>query len=72
MYDDDYTGAKISGMIRISSGSESNLLGAVAYVGPVAVAIDGNSNAFRVSQLKISHMLFSEIYDSNMYTQSLS
>ena len=36
-------------MIRISSGSESDLLGAVANVGPVAVAIDGQSNAFRVS-----------------------
>ena len=36
-------------MVRITSGSESDLLGAVANVGPVAVAIDGKSNAFRVS-----------------------
>ena len=39
----------MSGMVRIPSGSEDTLLSAVAYVGPVTVAIDANSNAFRVS-----------------------
>ena len=36
-------------MVRIKRGSESDLMGAVANVGPVSVAIDGNSNAFRVT-----------------------
>lgn len=49
MYDDQYAGVKISGMVRIKQGSESDLMGAVANVGPVSVAIDGYSNAFRVS-----------------------
>lgn len=39
----------MSGTVTIKKGSESALLGAVANVGPVAVAIDGSSNAFRVS-----------------------
>ena len=36
-------------MVRIKQGSESDLMGAVANVGPVSVAIDGSSSAFRVS-----------------------
>lgn len=39
----------MSGTVCIKKGSESGLLGAVANVGPVAVAVDGSSNAFRVS-----------------------
>ena len=39
----------MSGSVQINSGSESDLEAAVANVGPVAVAIDGESNAFRVS-----------------------
>ena len=39
----------MSGKVCIEKGSESGLLGAVANVGPVAVAVDGSSNAFRVS-----------------------
>ena len=38
----------MSGTVVIQSGSESNLLSAVANVGPVSVAVDGSSNAFRV------------------------
>lgn len=49
VYNEDYTGAKMSGIVTINQGSESDLLGAVANVGPVAVAVDGSSNAFRVS-----------------------
>ena len=41
----------MSGIVTIKSGSESDLLSAVANVGPVAVAVDGASNAFRVSLL---------------------
>ena len=48
-YDKQSRGASISGTVSIASGSESNLEAAVANVGPVAVAIDGASNAFRVS-----------------------
>ena len=49
VYDKKYTGAKISGMVAIEEGNEKGLMGAVANVGPVAVAVDGKSNAFRVS-----------------------
>ncbi len=49
VYDEDSAGAKMSGTVSIKKGSESGLLGAVANVGPVAVAVDGSSNAFRVS-----------------------
>ena len=38
----------MSGMVMIKSGSESELHAAVAYVGPVAVAVDARSNGFRV------------------------
>ena len=44
--------------MKISKGSESNLMSAVANVGPVAVAVDGASSAFRVSSTK--EMPFSE------------
>ena len=49
-YNKQNRGASISGTVSIASGSESNLEAAVANVGPVAVAIDGASNAFRVSE----------------------
>ena len=39
----------MSGVVRIESGSESDLLAAVATVGPVAVNVDATSNTFRVS-----------------------
>lgn len=48
-YNSAYKGTAMSGMVAISSGSESDLQAAVANVGPVAVAIDGANNAFRVS-----------------------
>jgi len=38
----------MSGTVAIQSGSESNLQAAVANVGPVSVAVDASSNAFRV------------------------
>lgn len=41
-------GAEMSGSVSIKSGSESDLQAAVAYVGPVAVAVDASSRAFRV------------------------
>lgn len=37
-----------SGVVRITAGSEKELLEAVATVGPVAAAVDATSNAFRV------------------------
>ena len=48
MYSKDNTGARISGSVRVPSGSESDLLAAVATAGPVAVAVDASSKAFRV------------------------
>ena len=38
----------MSGTVSITSGSEDELQSAVAYIGPVAVAVDASSNAFRV------------------------
>lgn len=40
----------MSGSVAIKQGSETDLLSAVANVGPIAVAVDGSSNAFRVSR----------------------
>lgn len=47
----NYVGASMSGTVRISSGCENSLLSAVAFVGPVSVAVDASNNAFRVSCL---------------------
>ncbi len=44
----------MSGSVSIKSGSEEDLLTAVANVGPVSVAIDGANSAFRVS-LSVKH-----------------
>ena len=41
-------GARISSSISIESGSESALQSAVANIGPIAVAVDARSSAFRV------------------------
>ena len=38
--------AQMSGSVKITS--ETELLTAVAYVGPVSVAVDASNNAFRV------------------------
>ncbi len=38
----------MSGYIAVSSGDESSLQAAVASTGPVSVAVDASSNAFRV------------------------
>ena len=46
----------MSGTVTIKKGSESSLLSAVANVGPVAVAVDGSSNAFRVSTASVQGM----------------
>ena len=40
----------MSGTVAVQSGSESNLLSAVANVGPISVAVDGSSSAFRVRE----------------------
>jgi len=40
----------MSGSVSIRCGSESDLQSAVANVGPIAVAVDASSNAFRVSE----------------------
>ena len=47
-YSSDGKGAEMSGTVSITSGSEDELQSAVAYIGPVAVAVDASSNAFRV------------------------
>lgn len=47
-YNPNNVGAKSRGMVRIQKGSESDLLAAVAIVGPVTVGIDHNHAAFQV------------------------
>ena len=42
----------MSGVVRVPSGSEKELLVAVATVGPLSVSVDASSNAFRVCQCK--------------------
>lgn len=38
----------MSGSVSISSGSEDDLQSALAYIGPVSVAVDASNTAFRV------------------------
>ena len=47
-YSKSYVGAQMSSFINIQAGVESNLQKAVAYVGPVSVAVDASNKAFRV------------------------
>nr|CAQ03433.1 silcatein 2 [Spongilla lacustris]CAQ54052.1 silicatein alpha 4 [Spongilla lacustris] len=49
-YNSKNSGASATGVINIAFGSESDLLAAVATVGPVAIAVDANTNAFRFYQ----------------------
>ena len=57
-YSKNNIGAKMSGTVAIKSGSESSLQAAVANVGPVSVAVDAASTAFRVSSaVHFSHVL---------------
>ena len=53
IYDKSYRGASMSGSVLISSGSEGDLMNAVAFVGPVTVAIDGSSKAFIVRHFNL-------------------
>ena len=52
-YQTDGCGAVITGFVQVSSGSEKDLQTAVAYVGPISVAVDGSSTAFRVRNISI-------------------
>lgn len=38
----------MSGIVKIPSGNEESLLKAVFNIGPISVAVDASSNAFRV------------------------
>lgn len=61
-FDEDAVGATMSGMVVIKPGSESELQAAVAYVGPVSVAVDASSNGFRVCVLCTYTALFLDVY----------
>ncbi len=41
-------GATMSGIVMIRAGSETDLQAAVAFAGPVTVAVDASSTEFRV------------------------
>lgn len=67
----------MSGSVPIKQGSETDLLSAVANVGPIAVAVDGSSNAFRVSRhmhvcklgyLYVSVQVYASIVSNNNIT----
>ena len=47
-YSSNCTDAKMSGIVRIEFGNETDLQAALGTVGPLGVTIDGNSKAFRV------------------------
>ena len=69
------SGAEITRFIQIASGSEKDLQTALAYVGPIAVAVDASSTAFRVS-IALYDMYLSCIYqyivcNGQDYTQVL-
>ena len=49
-------GAMMSSSISISSGSEEDLQTAVASIGPISVAVDASSNAFRVCERSVYHI----------------
>lgn len=48
-------GAQMSSFINIQSGVETNLQRAIAYVGPVSVAVDASNKAFRVGNQRNTH-----------------
>ena len=50
-------GAQMSSFINIQTGVESDLQQAVAYAGPVSVAVDASNKAFRV-RVDESHPIF--------------
>ena len=67
-YTESGRGATTSGSVAIESGNENDLQSAVAYIGPVAVAVDAQSNAFRVSQCTTLSMSFQGfLIASNVY-----
>ena len=46
-------GATQTGVVTIPYGSEADLQAATATAGPVSIAVDGTSNAFRVSNISV-------------------
>ena len=58
-YSKSNMGAQMSSFINIQSGVESSLQRAVAYVGPVSVAVDASNKAFRVSKERTCHVSMS-------------
>ena len=61
-------------LMCLDSGSEDELLSAVATVGPVSVAVDASSKAFMVSSQQLFHYLTCayvlQYYDSGVYDSS--
>lgn len=55
-YNSKNAGATATGVVKIASGSESDLMSAVASGGPVAVAVDASVNSFMVRTL-INHYI---------------
>ena len=56
-------GATMSSRISISSGSEGDLQSAVANIGPISIAVDARSSAFRVkTQLILKLLLLIAVY----------
>ena len=53
-YNKSYKGASQAGVVVIPSGSEDDLQAATATAGPVSVAVDASSNAFRVSTVHMN------------------
>ena len=47
-FDPNAIGADITGIITITQGSEYHLQTALAYAGPISIAVDASTNSFRV------------------------
>ena len=48
----------MSSYVKLQSGVEKHLQRAVAYVGPVSVAVDASNKAFRVTQRTVCTTLY--------------
>ncbi len=58
----------MSGIIKVSSTNENSLQAAVASTGPVAVAVDASSNAFKVrTKLLFVNMNVKEILKTLLF-----
>ena len=71
MYTNKDCGGSMTGTVAIQSGNDRDLMSAVARIGPIAVAVDASSNAFRVCSKApltlLNHKLMSYYIQIHVY-----